>query len=172
MYRYNYKRRLPLENTSKTTMKSMELIRKHLMRFAAITGFYPGEDFNSGDQVLRFTCVLQEDPNNPGQPDPKSPPFTISLRIYLDLIRNRMRETHPRIDRARIDEQAKRTSWAVLERWIEANMTSIEYGILRFEDVFLSHFSFKFGTREVRIGDIILPQLHDGRITKLLTEGR
>lgn len=165
-------RRLPLETTSKTTTRSMELIRKHLSRFAAVTGFYPGDDFETGDQVLRFTVNLAEDPDQPGRPDPNSPPFTITLRVYIDAIRDRLRDAHPRTPVERLDEQAKRTSWAVLERWMEANMTAIEYGILRFEDVFLSHFSFQFGAREVRVGDVILPQLHDGRITRLLSDGR
>lgn len=163
---------LPLENTTKSIDRSLGLIRKHLRRFTAITGFYPGEDFESGDQVLRFTCRLSEDPKNPGLPDPGAPQFTITLKIYLDLICDRLIRKHRRMNRDKLQDQAKRIAWAVLERWMEANMTSIEYGILRFEDVFLSHFAFKFGTKEVRLGDVILPQLHDGRITKLLTEGR
>jgi hypothetical protein len=94
---------------------------------------------------------------------------SVSLRIPEPPIPKRKRPVHYRWIRGRHvlvgklagerQEQMARSTYRALHYWLKSQFEAVAFGLLTFEDVFLSHFEWLVGDKRVTVGQIIGPRL-------------
>ncbi len=70
-------------------------------------------------------------------------------------------------------KQSKKVAWRHIFDWTKANINLVEFGLIPFENMFLSYFSHVLPDGSYRsLGEFILPKLHSGELfRKLLRQG-
>jgi hypothetical protein len=138
--------RTPFEDTSVPIERSQAQIRT-LLQNAGALGVSFDEEW--GDQprcVVRFVWPLQEH----------------KQRIRLDV-----RPLPPgKLARGRADAaQRQRQAWRGLAWYLDSTIKAATFGLIRFEDVFLSFMEIPTGEHAGQtLGDVVIPQLANGRL--------
>ena len=146
--------RVPIAN-------SQEGIRDLLARFGASRVSFE-EDFQKGTQLLRFEYPLKEGMTVPVQ-------FKIETQGIYDWLDENGRASW---NDDYVRKQAKKVAWRHIFDWVKVNINLIEFGLIPFENMFLSYFSHLLpdGTYQ-SLGDFIMPKLLSGELfNRLLTE--
>jgi len=141
--------------------KSQEDLRNLLARFGA-TKIAFEEDLRKGTQILRFEYPLEKDMVVPVQ-------FRIEIKGIKDWLEENGRSSW---NDEYLWKQAKKVAWRHIFDWTKANINLVEFGLIPFENMFLSYFSHVLpdGTYK-SLGDFVIPQLHSGEFfNKLLAE--
>lgn len=141
--------------------KSQEDIRDLLARFGALKVAFE-EDFEKGTQVLRFEYPVENKMTVPVQ-------FKIQIKGIFEWLENNGRSSW---NKEYLFKQAKKVAWRHIFDWVKANINLVEFGLISFENMFLSYFSHVLpdGTYK-SLGEEILPKLYAGELfNKLLPE--
>ena len=142
--------------------KSQEDIRNLLARFGAIKVSFE-ENFHTGTQMLRFEYPIKEKITVPVH-------FVIETKgIYNWLEKNGRASWNNEY----LMKQAKKVAWRHISDWVKANINLVEFGLIPFENIFLSYFSHVLPDGTYRsLGEAVLPQLYSGEIFKRLLPGK
>jgi len=141
--------------------RSQESIREILSKFKVISVSFE-EDFTSGTQILRFEYPIKEGVIVPVH-------FVIAIKgIYEWLQKN----GKPSWNNDYRMKQAKKVAWRHIFDWVKANVNLVEFGLIPFENIFLSYFSRVLPNGKYEsLGEAILPKLYSGEFfNKLLPE--
>lgn len=142
-----------MSNAYKTTTvpiaRSQEAIRKLLINFG-VRGVQFSENFESGDITIRFAKRINDNIRTVSVsmhiPDPPTPTQRRNSRNG--------KSTNER------KEQMARATYRALHDWLKAQFVAVEFGLLTFEDVFLSHFEWMLPDGVVStVGAMIKPRL-------------
>jgi len=154
---------LKSQDTRVPISRSQEEIRDLLARFGAKKVAFE-EDFDKGTQVLRFLYPLGEGKDVPVQ-------FNIETKGIYDYLRDKHKQTYKSDEY--LFKQANRVAWRHILDWVKANLNLVEFGLIPFENMFLSYFSHVLPDGSYRsLGEFILPKLHSGELFgKLLRQG-
>lgn len=151
--------------TSVSVSRSQEQIRDLLARFGSTKVSFE-DDLQHGTQILRFEYPVK----NPNTEEVAYAPvnFIIEIKGIYDYLKKRKRYTKDDI----LMKQAKKIAWRHIFDWVKTNVNLVEFGMIRFENIFLSYFSrvLPNGSYE-SLGEKIIPQLYSGDLfRKLLQE--
>jgi hypothetical protein len=147
--------RTPYQDTAVSVERSKEAIRKAL-RSAGALGVQFDEEWGPEPKCrVRFIWPIESlDPD----------PFEGMPTVQQQLVRLEVRPLEP--ERAargsgyRITtEQRERQAWRGLAHYLDATLKAAEFGLIRFEDIFLSFIETDHGQT---IGEIIIPRLAQG----------
>ena len=135
--------------------RSQEDIRDLLARFGAKKVAFE-EDFDKGTQVLRFLYPMEEGLDVPVQ-------FNIEVKGIHDYLKEKFKRTYKGDEY--FFKQAKRVAWRHILDWVKANLNLVEFGLIPFENIFLSYFSrvLPDGTYK-SLGESLLPKLRAGEL--------
>lgn len=141
-----------MSNAYKTTAvpvaRSQEQIRKLLMQFGA-AGVQFSENFESGEVNVRFAKSVAANLR------------TVSVSMHIPEPPKPKRRTmrgRGKSDTDRREQMAKAT-YRALHDWLKAQFVAVEFGLLTFEDVFLSHFEWMIDGQQTTVGKILIPRL-------------
>ena len=142
--------------------KSQEDIRNLLARFGA-TKIAFEEHLQDGTQILRFEYPMKEKMSVPVQ-------FKIEVKGIFDWLEENGRTSW---NNEYLWKQSKKVAWRHIFDWTKANINLVEFGLIPFENMFLSYFSHVLPDGSYRsLGEFILPKLHSGELfRKLLLQG-
>ena len=142
--------------------KSQEDIRNLLARFGA-TKIAFEEHLQNGTQILRFEYPMKEKMSVPVQ-------FKIEVKGIFDWLEENGRSSW---NNDYLWKQSKKVAWRHIFDWTKANINLVEFGLIPFENMFLSYFSHVLPDGSYRsLGEFILPKLHSGELFgKLLRQG-
>ena len=142
-----------MTNAYKTTTvpiaRSQEAIRKLLINFG-VRGVQFSEDFESGDVTVRFAKMVHENLR------------TVSVSMHIPEPPKLQRRRTSRNSKSAGDrkEQMARATYRALHDWLKAQFVAVEFGLLTFEDVFLSHFEWMLPNGVMStVGAMIKPRL-------------
>lgn len=151
------------QTTQVPVSRSQEQIRKMLINFGA-KGVQFTEQFDEGMVNIRFAKDVNKAMRTVNVsmkvPDPPSPRRSRRARF----VRGRM--VYDKMPHEK-KEQMTRATYRALHDWLKAQFVAIDYGLLSFEDVFLSHFEWMINGETSTIGALIKPKLE----APLLTSG-
>lgn len=150
--------------TTVPVSRSQEAIRQMLIKFGT-RGVQFAEDFEDGRINIRFGKLYNGNIRTvsvtmivPSPPLPKHKPhrrYSYSARKYIET-----RTEHER------KEQMVKATYRALHNWLKSQFIAIEFGLLSFESVFLSHFEWILEDGQARTtGEMMIPLLNQ---TKLL----
>lgn len=150
------------KTTSVPVERSKEAIRQLLIKFG-VRGIQFAESFDTGEINVRFAKDVDSQLRTVSVtmivPDPPQP--------------KRARRRRQRWVRGRIvydkspqekKEQMARATYRALHYWLKSQFEAVEFGLLTFEDVFLSHFEWMVDGRRSTIGAFIKPRLSSGNL--------
>ena len=152
-----------MNNAYRTTVvpvsRSQEAIRQMLIKFGA-RGVQFSEDFEDGRVNIRFGKMYNGNIRTvsvtmivPEAPEPKRKGY----RRYYHAARKFV-DTKTRRDR---EEQMVRATYRALHDWLKAQFVAIDFGLLSFESVFLSHFEWILEDGQARTtGEMMIPLLN------------
>lgn len=143
--------RTPFEDTSVSVARSQEQIRTALR--------------DAGALGVQF----EEEWGNHGAPTILRVRFAWPMGAHRQVVRLEVTPLEP-VPNVRSGwrispEQRERQAWRGLAWYLDSTLKAATFGLIRFEDIFLS---FMEGGDGQTIGEIVLPQLAEGRL--LLTE--
>ena len=138
-----------MSNAYKTTTvpiaRSQEAIRKLLINFG-VRGVQFSENFESGEINVRFakemTGNLRTVSVSMHVPEPPKPKRRITRKSIADR-----------------KEQMTRATYRALRDWLKSQFVAVEFGLLSFEDIFLSHFEWMIDGQTTTVGAILKPRL-------------
>lgn len=147
--------------TSVPVERSKEAIRKLLIAFGA-RGVQFSENFDTREINIRFakdsegslrtvnvTMIVPEPPQSKRPRKKRGYRYSRGRMVYDKTPRQRM-------------EQMERATYRALHYWLKSQFEAVEFGLLSFEDVFLSHFEQVVGGKRMTIGSMIKPRLAAG----------
>jgi hypothetical protein len=144
-------------DTSVSVSKSQEAIR-NILKKADVRGVTFGEDFETNTINIRFAKnvggnfhTVSVSMKVPEAPEPKRKQKSRYLyRSHRFVI--------PKTQEERQD-QMTRATYRAMHYWLKSQFEAIDFGLVNFEDVFLSHFEWmmKDGTKGT-LGDLLKPQ--------------
>ena len=151
--------------------RSQEAIRKLLIAFGARSVQF-GEDFESGTISVRFAKKLDENST-------RTVSVTMQVPEPAPAKRQRTRQGTYRNGRiiysktlSQKKEQMVMSTFRALHDWLKAQFVAVEFGLLSFEDVFLSHFEWISADGEVStIGNMMKPKLLMGNLLSSIETG-
>jgi len=136
----------PYEQTSVSVARSQEQISK-LLRAFGCSGVQFDQDFETGQCILRFGIRKEQ---------------------QLQVVRLEVQPLPPvkllRGKGWRVSaEQRERQVWRGLHHYLEGNLKAAEFGLVRFEDIFLAHFELDPGNGDNRtLSQALRPALEAG----------
>jgi hypothetical protein len=131
--------RTPFEDTSVPVARSQDQIRKQLR--------------TAGADGVGFTEEW-------GDPPTLSVRFVWPLGNARQVVRLRV---HPlSADRRHSTEQRERQAWRGLAHYLEGTLKAATFGLIRFEDVFLSFMELEPMGRT--LGEVVIPQIEQGQL--------
>ena len=139
--------RTPFEDTSVPVSRSQEQIRK-LLRNAGAQGVQFSEEWH-GDvdaYYVRFIWPLG-DPENP---------VTQAVRLRVEALPEDHKGVWKKAD------QRERQAWRGLAHYLEGTIKAATFGLIRFEDIFLSFMEVE--PMGQTLGERIIPQIELGRL--------
>jgi hypothetical protein len=145
------------QGTSVSVERSKEAIRKLLIASDA-RGVQFSEDFKSGAIEVRFAKLIGDNMRTVRvglavkKPEKRAPR------------RGRWHGGHYRAGTTDAERmaQAERATYRALYYWLKSQFEAVAFGLLSFEDVFLSHFEWMVGGHRTTVGALVLPHLQDG----------
>jgi len=145
--------------TSVPVEKSKEAIRQLLINSGA-RGIQFSEDFQDHLINIKFAKQISDNLRT----------VSISLKV-LELPKPKRPRTHgtwrrghytpPKSDRDRFS-QMERATYRALHWWLKSQFEAVEFGLLSFENVFLSHFEWMIDGKQTTVGALVLPHLSNG----------
>jgi hypothetical protein len=140
--------RTPFEDTSVSVSRSQEQIRK-LLRDAGAEGVQFSEEWNPVAFYVRFLWRMTP-------PDPDAQPVIQAVRLRV----NPLPESHSGVVKSQ--EQRERQAWRGIAHYLEGTIKAATFGLIRFEDIFLSFMEIEPQGRT--IGEAFIPQIAEGRL--------
>lgn len=145
--------------TAVPVSRSQDQIRKLLINFG-VSGVQFSENFESGEINVRFAKMVAGNPR------------TVSVSMHIPEPQPMRRRTTRGKSNSANDrrEQMAKATYRALHDWLKAQFVAVEFGLLTFEDVFLSHFEWMIEGQRTTVGKILIPRL-ETRPEFLLTAG-
>ena len=141
--------RTPFEDTSVSVSRSQEQIRK-LLRDAGAEGVQFSEEWSDPPAFyVRFLWRMTP-------PDPDAQPVIQAVRLRV----NPLPESSGGVVKSA--EQRERQAWRGIAHYLEGTIKAATFGLIRFEDIFLSFIEVEPQGRT--IGEAIIPRLEQGRL--------
>lgn len=140
--------RTPFEDTSVSVERSKDQIRR-LLRDAGALGVQFDEEW--GDDPIcrvRFVWPLTDEQKQ-----------TVRLEVSPLPPSEGGYKRGPKIS----TEQRERQAWRGVAHYLEGTIKAATFGLIRFEDIFLSFMEVGNGDNR-RIGDVVIPQMETGRL--------
>ncbi len=133
--------------------RSQEQIRQMLIKFGA-RGVQFSEDFEDGRINVRFGKIYQTNVR------------TVSVTMIVPKYTHDPTSHDKRLhDKAQQKEQMARATYRALHDWLKAQFVAVEFGLLSFEDVFLSHFEWILHDGQVKTtAELLKPHLSAGNL--------
>lgn len=135
--------RTPFEDTSVSVNRSQEQIRK-LLREAGANGVQFSEEW--GDEPAYYVRFLWTMEGGITQ--------AIRLRVHP------LPATHRGVSKT--PEQRERQAWRGVAHYLEGTIKAATFGLIRFEDIFLSFMEIEAMGRT--LGEVVIPQIEQGRL--------
>lgn len=153
-----------MSNAYKTTTvpiaRSQEAIRKLLINFG-VRGVQFSEDFETRNVNVKFAKEINNTMRtvSVSMTIPEPPPTTRKRSVSYR--RGRMVYSKTAADK---QEQMAKATYRALHDWLKAQFVAVEFGLLTFEDVFLSHFEWMLPNGTVStIGALVKPRIESRR---------
>lgn len=141
--------RTPFEDTSVSVSRSQEQIRK-LLRDAGAGGVQFSEEWDTPPAFyVRFVWRMTP-------PDPDAQPVMQAVRLRV----NPLPEKHKGI--VKTADQRERQAWRGIAHYLEGTIKAATFGLIRFEDIFLSFMEIEPMGRT--LGETLIPQIEQGRL--------
>lgn len=136
--------------------RSQEAIRKLLINFG-VRGIQFSEDFETRQVNVRFAKEINKQMRTVNVtmtvPEAEAPKRKRAVRFS----RGKVVYNKTQQDR---QEQMARATYRALHDWLKAQFVAVEFGLLTFEDVFLSHFEWVLPNGSVQtIGQLVKPRI-------------
>lgn len=156
------------KSTAVSVEKSKEAIRQLLIK-AGAKGVQFSENFDTHEINVRFAKLVNEELRTvsvtmviPEPPKPKRP----RKRAYR-YVRGRM--VYDKTPDQK-QEQMARATYRALHYWLKSQFEAVDFGLLTFEDVFLSHFEWMVNGERTTVGRIIKPNLSTNNLLAAPTD--
>lgn len=152
------------KNTAVSISKSQESIRQ-ILRKADVRGVQFSEDFQSNEINVRFAKqvggvfrTVSVSMRVPAPPEPKHRRKRATRWVRGRIVYDKLPEEK--------QEQMTRATYRALHYWLKSQFEAVDFGLLTFEKIFLSHFEWmmKDGTPGT-LGDLLIPQLQNPQLT-------
>ena len=141
--------RTPFEDTTVPVGRSQEQIRK-LLRDAGAGGVQFSEEWSDPPAFyVRFLWTM-------AAPDADAQGVSQAVRLRV----NPLAESHKGAIKSR--EQRERQAWRGIAHYLEGTIKAATFGLIRFEDIFLSFMELEPQGRT--LGEAIIPQIEQGRL--------
>lgn len=140
--------RTPFEDTSVSVSRSQEQIRK-LLRDAGAEGVQFSEEWNPAAFYVRFLWRMTP-------PDADSQGVIQAVRLKVAPLT----ESHKGIVKSQ--DQRERQAWRGIAHYLEGTIKAATFGLIRFEDIFLSFMEIEPQGRT--IGEAFIPEIEQGRL--------
>lgn len=141
--------RTPFEDTSVAISRSQEQIRK-LLRDAGAGGVQFSEEWGDPPAYcVRFTWTM-------AAPDADAQGVSQTVRLKV----NPLSESHKGVVKSA--EQRERQAWRGIAHYLEGTIKAATFGLIRFEDIFLSFMELEPMGRT--LGEAVIPQIERGRL--------
>jgi hypothetical protein len=150
--------KLAYKTTSVPVERSKQAIRDLLIK-SGVRGVQFTEEFNSGAVNLRFAKEINGNLRT----------VNVTMKIPEPPVSKRGGPrrrwtgggyvTTTTEDRRR---QLERATYRALHWWLKSQFEAVEFGLLSFEDVFLSHFEWVIDGKQTTVGRFILPRISNG----------
>jgi hypothetical protein len=145
------------QTTSVPSHKSQEGIRKILLAHD-VRGVQFSEDFETRQVGVRFAKELNGNMRTVSVsmtiPEPPKPKRTRKRAVRY--VRGRMVYDKTPTEKR---EQMARATYRALHYWLKSQFEAVDFGLLSFEDVFLSHFEWMINGQPVTTGRLMQPYL-------------
>jgi hypothetical protein len=142
--------------TSVPISRSQEAIRKLLMDFS-VRGIQFSEDFETRVVNIRFAKKVNDAMRTVSVSMTIPEPAPMKRARSVTYRRGRMIYTKTASER---QEQMARATYRALHDWLKAQFVAVEFGLLTFEDVFLSHFEWILPDGSVStVGALVKPRI-------------
>lgn len=144
-------------STEVSLYKSQDAIRKILVT-NGVKGVQFSENFETREIIVKFAKEVEGNLRTvkvsmtiPEPPAPKrkqrvGPAWRGGRPVY--------RKTHEERQ-----EQMARATYRALHYWLKSQFEAVSFGLLTFEDIFLSHFEWIIDGRQGTVGELIKPYL-------------
>ena len=141
--------RTPFEDTGVSVSRSQEQIRK-LLRDAGAEGVQFSEEWGETPAYyVRFLWRL-------AAPDADAQGVVQSVRLKVKALP----EQHKGVWKTA--EQRERQAWRGIAHYLEGTIKAATFGLIRFEDIFLSFMELEPQGRT--LGETVIPQIQQGRL--------
>lgn len=146
-------------NTEVSSYKSQDAIRKILLA-NGVKGVQFSENFETREIIVKFAKEVQGNLRTvkvsmtiPEPPQPKRRRASAGRYSYREhkIIYNKTP--------AEKQEQMARATYRALHYWLKSQFEAVAFGLMSFEDVFLSHFEWMVDGRPGTVGELIRPYL-------------
>lgn len=145
----------PYQTTTVASSKSQEDIRR-ILQAHGVRGVQFAEDFQTRNISVRF--VKEVDGNlrtvSVSMTVPEPPPTQRKRAVRFS--RGRMVYNKTQAEK---QEQMARATYRALHYWLKSQFEAVDFGLLSFEDIFLSHFEWMIDGRMSTIGKVLQPYL-------------
>lgn len=145
------------QTTTVSTSKSQESIRKILQEHN-VRGVQFGEDFETHSISVRFGKVVNGNVRTVSVtmkvPEPPTPKHK-RRSTYRYGSRRMVYDKTP----TERQDQMIRSTYRALHYWLKSQFEAVDFGLLSFEDVFLSHFEWMIGDKMSTVGKLLNPYL-------------
>jgi hypothetical protein len=144
--------RTPFEDTSVSVERSQTQIRR-LLREAGAAGVQFSEEWSDPPAFyVRFLWTM-------AAPDADAQGVNQAVRLRV----NPLLESHKGVVKSR--EQRERQAWRGIAHYLEGTIKAATFGLIRFEDIFLSFMEIE--PMGQTLGERVIPQLERGRLQLL-----
>lgn len=141
--------RTPFEDTSVSVSRSQEQIRK-MLKEAGAEGVQFSEEW--GDDPAYYVRFLWR----MTPPDAEAQAVIQAVRLKV----NALPESHKGVVKSA--EQRERQAWRGIAHYLEGTLKAATFGLLRFEDIFLSFMELEPMGRT--LGEAVIPKLATGQL--------
>lgn len=138
------------ETTAVPVEKSKEAIRKILIK-AGVKGIQFAENFETHEINVRFVKDVEGNMR------------TVSVTLVVpEPPRPRRNRYSKSVAQEKRQEQSERSTYRALHYWLKSQFEAVDFGLLTFEDIFLSHFEWMLDGQRTTVGAIVKPRLSNG----------
>lgn len=143
------RKRTAFEGTSVSVSRLQEQIRR-LLRDAGASGVSFSEEWGEPPAFyVRFLWTM-------AAPDTDAQGVVQAVRLRV----NPLPETHKGVSKTA--EQRERQAWRGIAHYLEGTIKAATFGLIRFEDIFLSFMEIEPMGRT--LGEAVIPQIEQGRL--------
>lgn len=147
---------MPYKATTVSTDKSKDAISKLLHR-SGVKGIQWAENWESHEVNVRFVKDVG------GNMRTVSVTLSVPEPGGADEIRwSNQSGKSGRVTKADRWERSEKATYRMLLWWLKAQFEAVEFGLLSFEDVFLSHFEWIVDGQRTTVGALVKPRLSGG----------